>query len=84
MILSLGYSLSFARASVSVVVAHAGEGHTLQLSRIKQRPPATDLSGGKASAESLTLRRSNLAVADAVDSQFDLGACTTVTAYKSY
>lgn len=39
---------------------------------MKQRPPATDLSGPKASAESLTPRRSNLAVADTVDFQFDL------------
>ena len=46
------------------------EGHTSQFSRIKQRPPATDLSGPKASAESLTPRRSNLAVADTVDLQF--------------
>jgi len=45
---------------------------TSQFSRIKQRPPATDLSGPKASAESLTPRRSNLAVADALDFQFDL------------
>lgn len=45
------------------------EGHTSQFSRIKQRPPATDLSGPKASAESLTPRRSNFAVADAVDLQ---------------
>jgi hypothetical protein len=47
------------------------EAHTSQLSRIKQRPPAMDLSGPKASAESLTPRRSNLAVTDAVDFQFD-------------
>jgi hypothetical protein len=46
-------------------------GHTSQFSRIKQRPPATDLRGPKASAVSLTPRRSNLAVADAVDFQFD-------------
>ena len=46
-------------------------GHTSQFSRIKQRPPATDLSGGKASAESLTPRRSNLAEAATVDVQFD-------------
>ena len=45
---------------------------TSQFSRIKQRPPATDLRGPKASAESLTPRRSSLAVADAVDLQFDL------------
>ena len=44
-----------------------GECHTSQFSRIKQRPPATDLSGPKASADSLTPRRSNLAVEDAVD-----------------
>ena len=48
------------------------EGHTSQLSRIKQRPPATDLSGPKASADSFTPRSSNLAVADAVDLQLDL------------
>jgi len=47
------------------------EGHTSQFSRMKQRPPATDLSGPKASAESLTPRRSNLAVAEAVDFQLD-------------
>ena len=46
-----------------------GEDRTSQFSRIKQRPPATDFSGPKASAESLTPRRSNLAVADAVDFQ---------------
>ena len=45
---------------------------TSQFSRIKQRPPATDLSGPKASADSLTPRRSNLAVEAAVDFQFDL------------
>ena len=48
------------------------EGHTSQFSRTKQRLPATDLSGPKASAESLTPRRSNLVVAYAVDFQFDL------------
>jgi len=49
---------------------------TSQFSRIKQRPPATDLSGGKASAEFLTPRRSNFAVADAVDFQLDLFSST--------
>ena len=48
------------------------EGLTSQFSRMKQRPPATDLSGPKASAESLTPRRNSPAVADAVDFQFDL------------
>ena len=38
---------------------------------IAQRPPTTDLSGGKASEVSFTVRRSNLAVADTVDFQFD-------------
>ena len=52
------------------------EDHTSQLSKMKQRPPATDLSGPKASVESLTPRRSNLAVADAVDFQFDLFSST--------
>jgi hypothetical protein len=47
------------------------EDHTSQLSRTKQRQPAMDLSGPKASAESLTPRRSNFAVADIVDFQFD-------------
>ena len=46
-------------------------GRTSRFSRIKQRLPATDLRGPKVSAESLTRRRSNLAVADAVDFQFD-------------
>jgi len=54
------------------------EGYTSQFSRIKQRPPATDLSGPKASAESLTPRRTNLAVADAVDLQ--LGLLSSATA----
>ena len=45
--------------------------HTSQFSRMKQRPPATDLRGPKVSAESLTPRRSSLVVADAVDFQFD-------------
>lgn len=45
--------------------------HTSKLSRIAQRPPATDLSGGKASDVSFTVRRSNLAVADTVDLRFD-------------
>ena len=43
------------------------EEHTSQFSRMKQRPPVTDLSGPKASADSLTPRRSSLAVADTVD-----------------
>ena len=46
--------------------------HTSELSRIKHSTPATDLSGGKASAESLTPRRSNLTVEKAVDFQSDL------------
>ena len=51
---------------------HGSRGHTSQFSRIKERPPAIDLSGPKKSVESLTPRRSNLAEADAVDLQFDL------------
>jgi len=47
------------------------EEHTSQFSKIKQRPPATDLSGLRASADLLTPRRSSLAAADAVDFQFD-------------
>ena len=45
--------------------------HTSEFSRIAQRPPTTDLSGGKASEDSFTARRNNLAVADVVDLQFD-------------
>ena len=44
---------------------------------MKQRPPATDLSGPKASAESLTPRRTNLAEDDAVDFQFGLRSSAT-------
>ena len=47
------------------------EHRTSQFSRTKQRPLATDLSGPKASEESLTPRRSNLAAADVVDFQLD-------------
>ena len=43
------------------------EDHTSQLSRIKQRPPTRDFSGGNTSADSLVPRRNSLAVADAVD-----------------
>ena len=50
---------------------YMGKKHTSQFSRIKQRPPATDLSGPKASAESLTPLRSSLAEANAVDFQVD-------------
>jgi len=46
--------------------------HTSQLSRIAQSPPATDLSGGKASEDFSTVRSNNLAVEAAVDFQFDL------------
>ena len=45
--------------------------HTSEFSRIAQRPPKTDLSGGKASEDSFTVRRINLAVAGTVDFQFD-------------
>jgi hypothetical protein len=44
---------------------------------MKQRPPATDLSGPKASAESFTPRRTNLAVADVVDFQFTFFSSAT-------
>ena len=43
----------------------------MQLSRIMQRVPASDLSGPKALVESLT-SQSNLAVVDAADSWFGL------------
>ena len=44
-------------------------GHTSQLSRIKQRYSATDLSGGWAFGDSFTARRVDLASADAADSR---------------
>ena len=57
----------------SVLWVALGKGdRTSQFSKMKQRPLATDLSGPKASAESLTPRRSSLAEADAVDFQSDL------------
>ena len=43
------------------------EDRTSQLSRIKQRPLATDLSGPNGSADSFTPQSSNLAMADVVD-----------------
>ena len=48
------------------------EGFISQFSRIKQRPPATDLRGSKASTESLTPQRNSFAVADVVDFQSGL------------
>ena len=48
-----------------------GEYHTSQLSSIKQRPPATDLSGPKASVDSLTPLRINLAPEYAKDLTFN-------------
>jgi len=45
---------------------------TPKCSRIKRRTPATDSSGGKASAKSLISRRSSLAEADTIDFQSDL------------
>ena len=41
-------------------------GHTLEFSRMAQRPPATDFSGGKASEVSFTAQRNNLTVIDVV------------------
>lgn len=45
--------------------------HTSQCSRMAERPPTTDLSGGKASADSFTRLMANLVVEYAVDFQFD-------------
>ena len=68
---SIACSFTFVRCGrVSSPVVYEGRHRTSQLSRMKQRPPATDLSGPKASAESLTARRTNLAEDDAVDFQF--------------
>lgn len=43
-------------------------GHTSQCFRIAERPPATDLRGGKASEDSLTVLMASLVVEYAVDS----------------
>ena len=82
--LSFAHFPSFAGILVRGVIAYVGGGggHTTQLSRIKQRPPATDLSGGNTSAESLTPRRSNLAVSDTVDFQLDLFSFAAVLLLK--
>jgi len=55
-----------------------GGEHTSQLSRIAQSPPATDLSGGKASEDFSTVRSNNLAAEDVVD--FQLGLSLDVVA----
>ena len=50
---------------------------TSQLSRIAQSPPATDLSGGKASEALSTVRRNNFAAEDAVFFHSDLSLDAT-------
>ena len=45
--------------------------HTSQLSRIAQSPPATDLSGGKASEALSAVRRNSLAAEATVGFQLD-------------
>ena len=71
MILSLARSPSSAGMPLSDAWYTWKGRPTSLFSRIKQRPPATDLSGPKASAESLTPRRNSPTAADAVDFQFD-------------
>lgn len=69
---SIARSFAFTRwVLVSIVECLLEDDHTSQFSRIKQRPPATDLSGGNASDDPLTPWRNNLAVADALDFQRD-------------
>ena len=71
MIRSNFHSPLFARMTVNTVNQACGkEGHTPQVSRIRQRDPAIDLSGPKALAESLT-PRSNSTVVDVVELSFD-------------
>jgi hypothetical protein len=48
---------------------------TSQCSRMAERPPTTDLSGGKASEDSFTRLMANLVVEYAVDFQFDSFSC---------
>ena len=70
---SIACLFSFVRCGLlSSPIAYEGRCRTSQLSRMKQRPPATDLSGPKASAESLTARSTSLAEDDAVDFQSGL------------
>ena len=63
-----------------LLTAYEGRCRTSQFSRMKQRPPATDLSGPKASAESLTARSTNLAEDEAVDPQPGLFSSVTALA----
>jgi hypothetical protein len=51
---------------------------TSQCCRMAERPPATDLSGGKASEDSFTRLMANLVVEYAVDFQSDLLSCAAV------
>lgn len=72
-ILSFGDRRQFAGTIINTVLLGLGEmEHTSQRSRMAERPPATDLRGGKPSEDSFTNFRANLVVAYAVDFQSDL------------
>ena len=51
---------------------------TSQWSRIAERPPRTDLSGGKTSEDSFTRLMANLVVEYAVDFQPDSFSCAAL------
>jgi len=52
--------------------------HTSQWFRMTERPPATDLRGGKTSEDSFTILMASLVVACAVDFQSDLFSGTAL------
>ena len=71
-ILSFRDTPLFARRAVSIVSrVERGIYHTSQWSRIAERPPTTDSSGGKTSADSLTRLMASLVAEYVVDFQFD-------------
>jgi hypothetical protein len=51
---------------------------TSQCCRMAERPPTTDLRGGKASEDSFTRLMANFVVEYAVDFQFDSSSCTAL------
>jgi hypothetical protein len=51
---------------------------TSQCCRMAERPPATDLSGGKTSEDSFIILMANFAAEYAVDIQFELFSCAAV------
>jgi hypothetical protein len=51
---------------------------TSQCCRMAEKPPATDLSGGKTSEDSFTILMANLVAEYVVDFQLDLFSCAAL------